>query len=103
MIRVCLATAVIACSITTTVWMSRRAKATPIGWDHWDVVQQGVLYRSGQLRPDQLDQAMDAHGIRTVVSFLIPGPEVDAERALCRKRGIGFLNLPMPGDGFGQE
>ena len=40
-----------------------------------------------------------------VVEDLIEGsgPAVEAERAICRKMKIGFLNLPMPGDGRGQE
>src|SRR5262249_14715999 len=67
MIRISLALAVITASITTTVWMSRLAKTTPIGWDHWDVVQPGVLYRSGQLRPEQLELAIQGYGLRTVV------------------------------------
>jgi protein tyrosine phosphatase (PTP) superfamily phosphohydrolase (DUF442 family) len=72
-------------------------------WDHWDVVKPGVLYRSGALTPGQLEAAAGRFGIRTVVSFLRPGPAVERERAECRRLGITFINLPMPGDGFGQE
>ena len=43
------------------------------------------------------------YGIRTVVSFQIPGEGVEGERAIARRLGVDFLNLPMPGDGFGQE
>jgi protein tyrosine phosphatase (PTP) superfamily phosphohydrolase (DUF442 family) len=72
-------------------------------WDHWDVVEHGVLYRSGQLKPAQLEAAIKRYGIRTVVSFLRPNEGVEAERALARRLGIDFMNLPMPGDGFGRE
>lgn len=72
-------------------------------WDHWDVVKPGVLYRSGQLQPDQLKDACRLYGIKTIMSFLAPGPEMEAERALARELGVGFVNYPMPGDGFGKE
>jgi protein-tyrosine phosphatase len=32
-----------------------------------------------------------------------PGEELWAERALTRKLGVDFVNLPMPGDGLGEE
>jgi len=38
-----------------------------------------------------------------VVNFQLPGREMEAERTLAGKLGIGFVNLPMPGDGFGEE
>jgi protein tyrosine phosphatase (PTP) superfamily phosphohydrolase (DUF442 family) len=71
--------------------------------DHWDVVEHGVLYRSGQLKPQQLREVVQRYGIRTVVSFLRQGEGVDQERSLSRELGVDFLNLPMPGDGFGRE
>jgi protein tyrosine/serine phosphatase len=72
-------------------------------WDHFDVVKRGVLYRSGQLNPEQLEDAVKQYGIKTVVSFQLPGPDVASERELARRLRIDFMNLPMPGDGSGQE
>jgi protein tyrosine/serine phosphatase len=72
-------------------------------WDHWDEAKRGVLYRSGQLTGDQLTAAIKRHGIRTVINLQIPGEELVAERDLCARLGIDFVNLPMPGDGFGEE
>jgi len=72
-------------------------------WDHFDVVKPDILYRSGQLNPDQLTEAVKRYGLRTLVNFQRPGPGVEAERALAKSLGIDFLNLPMTGDGFGQE
>ncbi len=72
-------------------------------WDHWDSVKRGVLYRSGQLTADQLGEAVDQFGIRTVVNFQWPGEEMQAERELARRLGVDFINLPMPGDGLGEE
>jgi protein-tyrosine phosphatase len=37
------------------------------------------------------------------VNFQVPSSRVKAERELARKLGVDFINLPMPGDGFGQE
>ncbi len=84
-------------------WFSSGDRRNLVVWDHWDVVKPGYLYRSGQLRPEQLEAAIRQYGLKTIVNFQVPGPEVEAERAICRKLGIGFLNLPMPGDGFGKE
>jgi protein-tyrosine phosphatase len=72
-------------------------------WDHWDEAKRGVLYRSGQLTRDQLTEAVRRHNIRTVVNLQMPGPEMDAERALAARLKVDFVNLPMPGDGFGEE
>ena len=72
-------------------------------WDHWDEAKRGVLYRSGQLTGDQLTAAIERHGIRTVINLQMPGDELVAERDLCASLGIDFVNLPMPGDGFGEE
>lgn len=72
-------------------------------WDHWDEVKRGVLYRSGQLTGDQLSNAVKRHNIRTVVNLQLPGDEMAAERALSARLDVDFVNLPMPGDGFGEE
>jgi protein tyrosine/serine phosphatase len=72
-------------------------------WDHWDEAKAGVLYRSGQLTGDQLTAAINRKGIRTVVNLQMPGDELAAERDLCARLGVDFVNLPMPGDGFGEE
>lgn len=72
-------------------------------WDHFDVVKPGLLYRSGQLTSDQLEAAIRKYGLKTIVNFQVPGPNVSAERELAKRLNVGFLNLPMPGDGFGRE
>jgi protein tyrosine/serine phosphatase len=85
------------------VWLTVETRRNRLVWDHFDVVQRGVLYRSGQLNPDQLRAAIKRYGLRTIVSFQIPGAGVESERAIAREAGIDFMNLPMPGDGFGRE
>lgn len=84
-------------------WLIVLDRQNRLQWDHWDVVKPGILYRSGQLTTAQLTRAVEHYGIRTVVNFQLPGREMQAERAQAAKLGIGFVNLPMPGDGFGEE
>jgi protein tyrosine/serine phosphatase len=72
-------------------------------WDHWDEVKRGILYRSGQLSADQLTEAVKRYNLRTVINLQWPGEAMQAERSLCRRLGVDFVNLAMPGDGLGQE
>ena len=84
-------------------WLYRETRRNQLVWDHFDVVKPGILYRSGQLNGDQLEAAIRALRLRTVISFQVPGAGVDAEGAIARRWGVDFVNLPMPGDGFGRE
>ena len=84
-------------------WMIVLDRQNRLLWDHWDVVKPGILYRSGQLTGPQLTRAVADFGIRTVVNLQLPDRELEEERSLARKLGVGFVNLPMPGDGFGEE
>lgn len=87
---------------TALVWLSNESRRNRLVWDHWDVVKPGVLYRSGQLNPDQLASAVKRYGLKTIVNFQVASPAVERERTLAQKLGIDFLHLPMPGDGFGR-
>jgi protein tyrosine/serine phosphatase len=84
-------------------WLISMDRQGQMLWDHWDEVKRGVLYRSGQLTPDQLTEAVRTYNIRTVVNLQWPGEEMRAERELSGRLGVDFLNLPMPGDGLGEE
>jgi len=95
--------AVILASAGAAAWLISLDHPSRLKWDHWDVVKPGILYRSGQLSSDQLAQAIQTYGIKTVVNFQLPDAELRAERELTEKLGADFLNLPMPGDGFGME
>lgn len=89
--------------LAAAFWLLDEARRNRLVWDHFDVVKPGVLYRSGQLTGDQLAAAVRLYGLKTVVNFQIPGPGVEKERSLVKRLGIDFLNMPMPGDGFGKE
>jgi len=95
--------AIILTSAGVAAWMIALDRQNRLQWDHWDVVKPGILYRSGQLTGDQLTEAVKRYGIKTVVNFQLPDEELRAERDLTERLGVGFLNLPMSGDGFGRE
>ena len=84
-------------------WLISMDRQGRLVWDHWDEVKRGVLYRSGQLAPDQLAEVVKRYNIRTVINLQWPGEEMRAERDLAGRLGVDFLNLPMPGDGLGEE
>ncbi len=86
-----------------SAWLGIETRRNRLVWDHFDVVKPDILYRSGQLTGDQLERAIRRYGLRTIVNFQRPGKAVDAERILAKRLGVDFLNLPMTGDGFGQE
>ncbi len=71
-------------------------------WDRFDTVKPGLLYRSGQLTSAQLREAIKTYGIKTVVNFQVGQQAIAEEAAIAREMGVAFLNLPMPGDGFGE-
>ncbi len=89
--------------LSAGAWITREVQANRLVWDHFDTVKPGILYRSGQLEPEQLEAAVKQYGIRTVVNFQIPGAGVERERETARRLGVDFMNLPMPGDGGGRE
>lgn len=84
-------------------WLVMLDRQSRLVWDHWDVAKRGILYRSGQLTGEQLAAAIKHHGIRTVVNLQMPSDELASERELSARLGVDFVNLPMPGDGFGEE
>jgi protein tyrosine/serine phosphatase len=101
--RIGIVLAVVASTAAAAAWLADEGRRNRLVWDHFDVVKPGILYRSGQLNGDQLAAAVRRYRLRTIISFQVPGPDVAAERALARRLGVDFVNLPMPGDGFGRE
>jgi protein tyrosine phosphatase (PTP) superfamily phosphohydrolase (DUF442 family) len=84
-------------------WLIVLDRQGKLVWDHWDESKRGILYRSGQLTSEQLTQATSRYGLRTVINLQMPGEELEEERELTKRLGVDFVNLPMPGDGFGEE
>ena len=99
----CLFTLTAAAGTALGVWLTIQNKHNRLVWDHWDVVEQRVLYRSGQLEPDQLEAVVRMYGIKTVINLQYYGARDNLEREVAGRLGIDYKLLPMPGDGFGRE
>jgi protein tyrosine/serine phosphatase len=89
-------------ALLAATWLIARDRHGRLLWDHWDEVKRGILYRSGQLTADQFAEAVRRYQIRTIINLQWPGEEMRTERALCRRLGVDFVSLPMPGDGLGE-
>lgn len=101
--RTVIALVLMIAGLSTATLMAFDTQRDRLIWDHFDVVREGVLYRSGQLTVDQLEKAVHRYQIKTLVNFLVPGPDVETERAVAKRLKIDFINLPMSGDGAGDE
>lgn len=67
-------------------------------WRHFRVVDEGRLYRSGQLTPTVLDRVIHDHGINTIVCLRSLAREGDttlenAEELWCGDRGVRYVRL----------
>ena len=74
-------------ALMVVLWVTIETRRNRLVWDHFDVVKPGILYRSGQLNPRQFVEVVRRYGIRTVISFQIPGAGVEGERARARRLG----------------
>ena len=68
-------------------------------WKHFAVVVEGSVYRSGQIRPEQLESAIQKLGLKTVINLNSKTHAQESE--ICKKAGIQCLNFDMPSDGLG--
>jgi protein tyrosine/serine phosphatase len=55
-------------------------------------VQEGVLYRSGQLSPEALAAEIHRRGIKTVVNLT---DHEEAEEHVCRQNRAAYLHMPV--------
>ncbi len=63
-------------------------------------VEDGRLYRSGDVWPGQLARLKETYGIRTILSLNNPEVlETQQERDAALALGIRWLNVPLTGDG----
>jgi protein tyrosine/serine phosphatase len=68
------------------------------------VVEEGLIYRSGQLHPALVEKTLAEHGIRRIISLSPDDPqnaEHNAEIDAALKLGIERENYPLRGDGTG--
>jgi protein tyrosine/serine phosphatase len=69
-------------------------------WKQFRPVVPGHVYRSGLLRSDQLEDAIDRLKLKTVIC--LAASEAERERAICQKHGIRFVGFDMHSSGFGK-
>jgi tyrosine-protein phosphatase SIW14 len=67
-------------------------------WRHFRVVEEGRLYRSGQLTPAVLERVIHDHGIKTIVCLRSVAREGDttlenAEELWCADRDVRYVRL----------
>ena len=67
---------------------------------HFLTVTPGRLYRSGTLAPHHLEEVLDEHGIRTVVSLRTEGEREIGdwfayERDVCEREGVELVHIPV--------
>ena len=72
-----------------------------IEWKRFEVVEPGVLYRSGILRDWQLRRALDQYKIKTVFSLTFTNNA--AEQRICDEKGVRRYFCYLPGDGVGTD
>ncbi|MBI1832191.1 MAG: tyrosine-protein phosphatase, partial [Planctomycetes bacterium] len=79
--------------------------AAPLGYYRWrdrefrnfHVVEEGVLYRSGQLPIHRLQELVFARGIRTVICLRKGNdPNDQREEEWIKARGLKFVRIPPP-------
>jgi tyrosine-protein phosphatase SIW14 len=71
------------------------------GPEHFAVVEDGVLYRSALLTPDNLKRVLDRYGIRTVVDLSAYNDPKrkslhEEEARACRSMGVTWVPLSLP-------
>ena len=70
------------------------------GLRHHGVVDPGVLYRSGQPRPEELRELIRRDQLKTVIALRgsrdpdDPDAWEHQERSVCRDNGVDFVTLP---------
>lgn len=70
----------------------------------WGVVEEGLVYRSGQLSSALVRDQLERHGIRCIVDLTSDTPgdaDEEAEVEAARALGIDRITLGLGGDGTG--
>lgn len=71
----------------------------------WGTVEEGLVYRSGQLFPHVLHRVVEKHGIVLVLDLNLVEPDNELQQAeieLLQELGVPRLNTPLIGDGTGE-
>jgi protein tyrosine phosphatase (PTP) superfamily phosphohydrolase (DUF442 family) len=86
------------------IWLWEEVLEDRIIPKRWGVVEQGAVYRSGQLSSALVERTLRDNGIEVVVSLRPDEPDNkdhEAEQRAVEKLGIEWLVFPLRGDGTG--
>lgn len=81
-------------------FIRRMFRAPYDGLRNLRIVSEGVLYRCGQPRPEELDELIQRYELKAVIALRgsRDADDPDAwereERAVCERRGAEFVSLP---------
>ena len=71
----------------------------------WGTVEQGLVYRSGQLYPEVLARVVEQNNIERVIDLNLVEPENELQQAeieVLKRLGVTRINTPLIGDGTGE-
>lgn len=71
----------------------------------WGVVEEGVIYRCGQLSPASLKKMLRRYQIQRIVDLTFPDPadvNQQAEKKIAGELGVQYMNYPLYGSGIGE-
>ena len=72
--------------------------------DNFGIVENGMIYRSGQLYPSQVEKLIAQHCIRSIVHGHLPELSARDEsrfKKVCAQNDVRMIPIIMPGDGLG--
>ncbi len=71
----------------------------------WGTVEEGLVYRSGQLYPEVLHRVVEQHEIEYVIDLNLVEPWNELQQAeiqVLKEIGVTRINTPLIGDGTGE-
>lgn len=95
---------IVAAVIAAGVWIWNDFLEDRIVPKRFGVVEDGSIFRSGQISPSLIEGVLKKHDIKVIVNLTlekIDDKEQDAENIACEKLGIEVLRFPMNGYGIG--
>lgn len=98
------AVAVLIAVIAAGIWLWEEKLEEHIVPKRWGTVEEGKIYRSGQLSATLVRKMLKKHNIAVIVALTseIPGDKYqEAEKRAAAELGIELLRYPLRGDGTG--
>ena len=95
---------VIALVIGLSIWYWEDVLEDRVFPKRWGVVEEGAVYRSGELSPALVERTLKKHRIKVIVDLTAENPEDPAQKAqkdAAKKLGIEIKRYPLRGNGTG--